>query len=197
MIFHPTGHDLLAQADQIARRNETIAVTTHALALASIPLLLFGFVGLSRRLGWAHPETSAAFIAYAFAAAAAICATVINGIVAPALTRRIMTADEPTRQIISVVFMNNTLLNQAFSKIFAVASSAAVTLWSVSMLKGNRVTRSIGVIGCVVGLAGLAGLLSGHLRMNVHGFGILVFAQSVWIILLGVFLCRQKDSPTG
>jgi hypothetical protein len=51
MLFHPTGHDLLAQADQIARRNEAITVATHSLALVSIPVLLFGFSGLTSRLG--------------------------------------------------------------------------------------------------------------------------------------------------
>ena len=63
MIFHPTGHDLLSQAEQIARRNELITVITHSLALASIPILIFGFSGLSRRLGWDSPPASAALIA--------------------------------------------------------------------------------------------------------------------------------------
>lgn len=193
MIFHPTGHDLLAQADEVARRNEAITAATHSLALASIPILLFGFSGLSRRLGWDDPPVSAAFIAYEFGAAAAMCAAVINGVVGPTLTRRILDADEPTRQVLRAVFMNNTLLNQAFSKVFAVASSAAVLLWSVSILRRGGFPRSVGIIGCVVGLAGLAVLLPGYLRLNVHGFSLLVFAQSAWIILLGVFLCRWKD----
>jgi hypothetical protein len=194
MLFHPTGHDLLAQADQIARRNEAITVATHSLALASTPVLLFGFSGLSRRLDWEYPPTWAAFIAYAFAAAAAMCAAVINGLAGPVLTRQILNADEPSRQVLQAVFVNNTLLNGAFSKVFVVASSAAITLWSVSILKSSRFAKSIGVTGCIVGLASIAVLLSGHLRLNVHGFGLLVFAQSAWVILLGALLCRQGDS---
>ena len=197
MIFHPAGHDLLAQADQIARRNETITVATHALALASIPALLFGFSGLSWRLGWGRPPAAAAFIAYAFGAAAAMCAAVINGLAGPVLTRQILSADEPARQVLNAVFLNNTMLNQAFSKVFAAASSTGIALWSVSILKGGRFWRSVGIIGCVVGAVGLVGLLTGHLRMNVHGFGLLVFAESVWTIMVGLFLCRRDDSPTS
>jgi hypothetical protein len=40
MIFHPTGHDLLGPADEIARRNEMITVAVHSLVLVSIPILL-------------------------------------------------------------------------------------------------------------------------------------------------------------
>src|SRR5215208_2658697 len=109
LFFHPTGHDLLAQADQIARRNETITVATHSLALICIPVLLFGFFGLSRRLGLDNPLASGALIAYSFGQTAILSAVVINGLVAPVLTRQILTADDATRQVLRAVFMNNTL----------------------------------------------------------------------------------------
>jgi len=70
-------------------------------------------------------------IAYAFGAVAVMCAAVINGLVAPILTRQILTADESTRQVLDTVLMNNGLLNQAFAKVFVVASSFAVIFWSV------------------------------------------------------------------
>jgi len=193
MVFHPTGHDLLAQADQVARRNEMITVATHSLALVSLPISLFGFLGLSRRLGSDSPLVSAALIAYAFGGVAVMCAAVINGLVAPILTRQMLTADESTRQVLGTVLMNNGLLNQAFAKVFIVASSFAVIFWSVCILKGGRFAQSIGIIGCVVGLVSLAGLFSGHLRLDVHGFGLLIFGQSVWSILVGVLLIRSGD----
>ena len=197
MMFHPTGHDLLAQPDDIARRNEMITVATHSLALVSIPILLLGFQGLSRRLGGDSPLVAAALIAYAFGAVAAMCAAIINGMVAPVLTRQMLTADESARQLLHTILTSNGLLNQAFTKVFVVASSFAMISWSACILKGGRLAKSIGVIGCVVGFAGLVGLLSGHLRLNVHGFGLLIFGQSVWTILVGVLLARSDSLQTA
>ena len=43
MMFHPTSRDLIGPDEVAARRNEIIAVATHALALASIPISILGF----------------------------------------------------------------------------------------------------------------------------------------------------------
>ena len=197
ILLHPTGADLLAQADDVARRNELITVATHSIALASMPLLLFGFLELSRRIGWNYSPVQLAFVAYAFGVVAAMCAGVINGLVGPNLTRRILNADDPTRELLRSHLMNNWLLNQAFSKVFGVASSAAITLWSVSMLKRVRHAKWIALAGCVIGAGSLVILFSGHLPLNVHGFGFLVFAQSLWTILAGIFLCQPTELPVS
>jgi hypothetical protein len=198
MAFHPTAHDLLAQADQIARRNEMIAVATHSLALVSFPTLFFGFLGLSRRLGWDRPLVSAALVSYGVGAVAVMCAVVFSGLVGPILTRQMLEADQSTKQLLHLVFSYNGQLNQAFAKVFVVASSLAVILWSIALLSSGRFALIIGFIGCILGLISLAAFLSGHLRLDVHGFGLFVFGQSVWTILLGVFLCRSGDAlPAG
>lgn len=194
MLFHPTGHDLLTQADQTARRNEMITVATHSLALISIPVSVFGFLGLSRKLGWERPLISAAFVAYSFGQVAVMCAAVINGLVAPVLTRQILTADESTQQILRSLLLNNSLLNQAFSKVFVVAESVAILLWSVCIMKSGRFAQSIGIIGYAIGISSLVALLFGHFRLNVHGFGLLVFGQATWSISLGLLLCDLGGS---
>ena len=45
----------------------------------------------------------------------------------------------------------------------------------------------------------LLALLSGYLRLDVHGFGIVTFSQSIWLIWLGVLLCRERGAgqPQG
>ena len=187
MALHPTGHDLLATASEVARRNEQVTVATHSIALMALPILLFGFLGLSRRLGINRALVSAALIAYAFGLIAAMCATVLNGLVAPTLTRQILTSDDATRQHLQVVLMNNDLLNQAFSKIYLTASSIAVILWSIAMFNVSRFAKWIGLAGCLFAFGFLALFFAGHLRLNVHGFGLFIFAQSLWTILVGVF----------
>lgn len=193
MIFHPTGHDLLGQTDEIARRNEMITVAAHSLALFSLPLLFFGFFGFSRRLGFDQPLVTSAIISYGFALIGGMCAATINGIVAPSLTRRILTADENTRELLRLILMNNTLLNQAFTKVYIAASSLAIIFWSVNIIRAGKFARIIAVFGCLIGLTSLLGLFAGHLSLNVHGFGLLIIGQTVWTILLSVLLLRFGD----
>jgi hypothetical protein len=44
-----------------------------------------------------------------------------------------------------------------------------------------------------VGSLVLLFFLAGHLRLDVHGFGIVVLAQSAWFIWVGILLLR--DGP--
>lgn len=196
VIFHPTGQDLLGQPDEIARRNEMITVATHSVALFSLPLFFFGFLGFSRRLGLDHPSVQAAIVFYGFALIAATCAVVINGIVAPIITRQIITADENTRQVLRLILMNNTLLNQAFDKVFIAAASLAIILWSVCLIRAGSFAKIIAILGCMLGLVSLLGIFSGRMRMNVHGFGLLMFGQIAWTILVAVYLLRSGSSLT-
>lgn len=191
MSFHPTGQDLLGQTDEIARRNELITVATHSVALFSGPILFFGFLGFSRRLGLERSIVSAALVAYGIAVLASTCAAVINGLVGPVLTRQILLADESSRPFLRIIFMNNTLLNQAFDKVFLVSSSVAIICWSLSIIKGNRLSKFTAIFGCCLGLVSVMGLFSGYLRMNIHGFGLLIAGQVVWTLLVAAFLFRS------
>ena len=41
----------------------------------------------------------------------------------------------------------------------------------------------------------LAGLLSGHIAMSAHGFGLIVLLQAAWVVAVGVSMIRaQNDS---
>ena len=194
MMFHPTSRDLVGPIDQIARRNEIITVATHALALISIPISFFGFLGLSRLLSLDRLLVSAALVFYSFAAVAAMCAAVASGLIAPVITRQMMIGDESTRQSLRLFLWYDSLLNQGFAKVFFVALSLAIIFWSISILRISRFAQTIGIIGCVVALVSLVGFFSGHVRLDVHGFGLFILAQSTWVILLGVFLFRWNDS---
>ncbi len=50
--------------------------------------------------------------------------------------------------------------------------------------------RRIGIIGWFISLAALFGLLSGHVHMFTHGFGLIVLLQAVWAIAPGVSMLR-------
>jgi hypothetical protein len=194
MALHPTGHDLLApgQFDGIAR----LIVAVHTLALASIPVMFLGTLGLSRRLATPDKVSVCALVAYGFAGIAAMNAAALSGLVAPGLARQMAAATpgSETTNLWSVLFTYNGFLNQAFAMVFVVASSVALTLWSASILRNGVLTRGVGVYGCVLGPLTVVAVLSGHLRLNVHGFGLVVLGQAIWFVIVGVSLIRNGTS---
>jgi hypothetical protein len=44
-----------------------------------------------------------------------------------------------------------------------------------------------------LGLATLLALFSGHLNLDAHGFGIVIFAQASWFIIAGALLWRHES----
>lgn len=193
MAFHPTGREMLDQPDEIARRNEFIAVAVHTLAIMSLPCIFFGLVGVCRRLGFDKPLVSAGLVIYGFGAVAVMIAAVINGLIAPILTRKILESDEPTQKLLHLILMNNYLLNQGLTKVYVVATSAAIMVWSVLLWNKNSLMKVAAVIGYTVGILSLIGIFSRHLTLDVHGFGLFTFAQSIWTILAAVFIIRPEN----
>ncbi len=58
--------------------------------------------------------------------------------------------------------------------------------------------RAVAALGILVGTVFPESLVAGHLHLDLHGFGIVVFAQSAWLIWVGVLLCRrQSASPAA
>jgi len=114
MSFHPTARELLqpgGEAVLAAWRNAAV----HWLALASLPLLILGFLSLSRRLCLGRALVSAALITYVLACAAVMCAAVFSGQVAPAVVRRVLSTDPSERPLGQALLVYNGQLNQGFS----------------------------------------------------------------------------------
>lgn len=194
MVFHPTGHDLLNQPDEIARRNELIATAVHILAIISLPITFFGLLGFCRRLGLDNPLVSLGLIVYGFGSLAVMLAAVLSGLVGPVLTRKILESDEATKKILYGLLMNNFQLNQGLSKVYVVAVAVAIIAWSIHLLKKGRLMQITAIIGFIVSILSLIGIFSGHLKLDVHGFGLFTFISSVWLMLVAIFMIRAEKS---
>jgi hypothetical protein len=192
MSIHPSGHDLFAP-DQFATMAR-LAVVAHALALATVPVSFLGAMALSRRVSTPERLALAALVTYAFASVAVMSAAVVSGLVGPTLVRRILAAEPEAKPGWEIAFRYNGLLNQAFARVYVVASAAAIVLWSASILRSGALARGVGICGCLVGPAILIALLSGHLTLGVHGFGLVVLAQASWFIAVGTLLCRFREA---
>ena len=188
MAFHPTGFDPHASVEAVAH-DMSILVGVHSLALLSVPLLVFGFVGVTMRAGWHRPEALLAFIIYALSAVAIMFADA-DGLINAALIPEMTGASRLKLQALTAALAYNFQFNQACAKVFVVGTSLAMILWSITLFRFGVLERRIGIIGWFISLAALFGLLSGHVHMSAHGFGLIVLLQAVWAIALGVSMFR-------
>jgi hypothetical protein len=188
MGLHPTGHDALANAARGGHNTLTTAV--HVLALAAQPLMLLGTLVLTLRLFAQRELAVSAFVVYALATVAVMVAAAASGLIAPNVLAHYGAAQGAARDAMMAGLHYTGVINQAFAKVYVAFASVAIILWSAAMLRGGGFSRALAVYGVVLSAVLLVGLLAGHLRMNVHGFGVVVVGQGLWMTWTGVLLWR-------
>jgi hypothetical protein len=186
MVSHPGGKIAPAEVDHVAR----MLIVVHSLALLSVPVILLGAWGMTRRIGGADRLAWAGLVLYALASVAVMNAAVCDGLIAPTLIRKIVAATAETRDVWQTLMNFNFQMNQAFARVYAVGSSLAVVLWAVSILRYKALGWGVGIYGVVLGVVTVAGILSGYLTPDRHGFGMLVFGQAIWFLIVAGGLWR-------
>jgi hypothetical protein len=151
-----------------------------------------GLLGLTRRLIAAPDLAVAAQIAFGCAVVGVTIAAAVSGLVGPHLAQRYLAADQATRPIVHELFHYNHLINQVFARIHVFASSVAVILWSVAIIRTGALSKAAGVVGVALGLGTLAGFFLGPLHLDAHGVLLLALGQAVWMIWVGVELLRER-----
>lgn len=191
MALHPSGH--VAAADMVPMIRKIIAV--HGLALACLPILFLGTLGLSRRITCDNHLELIAVVFYAFGLFAIMNAGVANGLVFPVLLRRIADSAGSPQAIEAwrTIARYNFYVNQAYAQVFVAASSVAILLWSASIWRSRELRRGLGIYGCLLGPVTLGALFSGHLNLDVHGFGIVVLGQAIWFMVAGKILWNLQE----
>jgi hypothetical protein len=199
MAIHPTGGT--SPTPGLAAHLASVSAIAHSIALASMLVLFLGACGLTRRLtafaGKPNPDrlAFAGVVTFGFACVAILIAATVSGFIVPSILRHMVRDDAATvpqyHLIVDAVFQ----FNQAFARIYSVAASAAIALWSVSALRNGGMARGIALYGCVVASLLAAGIAVGHLRLDVHGMAVVVLGHAIWFILTGAQLCRRQSQP--
>jgi hypothetical protein len=192
MALHPTSQDVASPGN--AGHMMQLNVAVHSLALVCIPILFLGALGLTHRLAAPNRLALSALVMFGFADVAVMIAAAASGLIAPGLFHH-MAANPGMAEAWRAVLILNGHLNQAFAMIFVVASSAAIVLWSAAILRSAGFSRLLGIYGCIIGPLTVIAVISGHIRLNVHGFGIVVLVQAVWFISAGVLLWKEDQPP--
>lgn len=193
MLHHPVGHDLVESGgfERMAALNRFL----HGLAIASVPMTFLGLMGLWRRLAPSDLAT-AALVMWGFGGLAIVIAAAASGFVATDTMQWRNEAAAGSKEMYHALGDYTHSLNQAFAKVNVVASSASLLLWALAIETTKRFNRAAGLFGLVVGGTLLVAFFGGRLKLNLVGFGIVVFAQSAWLIWVAVLLLRPPK-PTA
>jgi hypothetical protein len=192
MALHPTARDLTTPEHSAFMMQLNVAV--HSLALVCIPILFLGALGLTKHLSAPSRLALAGLVVFGFAEVAVMIAATASGLIAPGLFHH-MAADPAMADMWRAVLALNGHLNQSFALLYVAASSVAIVLWSAAILRAHMISGPLGIYGCILGPATLILVLSGYVRLNVHGFGMVVLGQAAWFISAGVLLWREKQEP--
>lgn len=195
MSLHPVAgaHPISpAQFEKLA----TLMIGVHVLAIAGVPFSFLGALALARRLDSPGRLALAGLVIYSLGLIAVMIAPAISGLVGTEILRHII-ARGPGSEQWRTLTEYNFLINQAFARIFVVASCAAVALWSLMIVKSRALPVAIGIYGLLLGPALVIAMLSGGLSLDAHGFGLIIFTQAIWFILAGIFLLRSRETVVG
>jgi hypothetical protein len=193
MSLHPTGHDLATAAT--FEHGAFMARATHALALLSLPFSFLGALALMRRLG--TPASTLGTVFFGHALAAVMLAAIASGFVAPELFAARLASEGTTRDGFGLLLHYNSELNQACAKVYVLGSALALFSWSFAVLRTRFFAAALGWSGVLLAGACALALVSGHLRLDVHGFGAVVLGQAVWMISAGVGLWRRAGEGSS
>ena len=187
MALHPVGGSI----EQLIRIS-TLAIATHTIAIISVPFSLFGFWGLTRRLGTDKALSMAAFITAGIGLGAAILAAAVNGLALPFFIQGYENADTQTHKLIDIVLSYNFSLNHAFDYILIGGICEAFLLWSIVMIKTGTFPKWIAYLGILIGMGYLLMLILGFVLVDLHGFRVFIFGIVIWIIVVGFYLRKAK-----
>jgi hypothetical protein len=192
LVLHPNERGLFDPSQIESVRRTTIIV--HSVALFALPLLFMGALGISRRIGWDSASAVAALIIYAFALGAMMNAIVIDGLVTPGLARAIVNAGPGESEAWKIALNHNGLLDASFMNVFLMASSLAIVLWSVAIVRRGAFARAIGILGFLLSAGTIIALVTGLLSRNLHLFLLVLVGQAIWFLSNGVQLCRSNET---
>ena len=149
----------------------SLSGVAHSLAMVSTLLLVLGAFGLTQSI-----------------------ATAVSGFIVPSIMERMAQDAADAAHQWRIVTFSIFQINQAFSRIYSVAASIAIILWSVSALRNGGFARGIAVYGNIISPLIILGIVVGHLRMDVHGMAAVVLGQAIWFILVGSQLWSRSGA---
>lgn len=186
MVMHPAG----GSVEHLIRITPLI-ITTHAIAIFSLPFGLIGFWGLTRRIGTDHFWSMLAFASICLGLIAVMIAAATNGLVMPVFLNGYKDASPETIESIRPILRYGFSINHAFDYIYTGAFLLSILGWSICILHTKKLPAWIGWAGGILIIIIIGIVVSGLAMSSLMGLRVFVSCIVVWILLVGIKLIRQ------
>jgi len=187
MVLHPAGGSI----EHILSIYQTITAT-HALAIFSLPILYFGFYGLSKHLKDRWNFAQLALFIMGFGLIAALFAAVLNGLALPYFLDGYKHSLAANRTPLTFITNYGFALNKALDYLFIAATCLSMGIYSILMLTAKKLRQWIGYLGISLVLFAIVGVFFEVSFTNLLGFQIFIFGIATWFLATGLALFTKK-----
>ncbi|MGH7242847.1 MAG: hypothetical protein ACREJD_05460 [Phycisphaerales bacterium] len=193
MAMHPSphSHELGAFVKDFAE-NANFNLVVHSVLMGATATLFLGLVGFARQLCLGTMLARSGLVMAALGTISLLAAATVNGIIVSRLVLKYADTTVPTLESLRPLLVLTTEANHACDHLGIVFQSASLVLWSIALVRRTGGTRTIGMLGLLVGVGAPALLFAGRLPMTVHGFGAFMLATTIWYIAIGVQMIRGR-----
>lgn len=191
MAMHPVGgdiHHILATSN--------LFIITHSLAIATIPILIYGFYGLTILMGFYRLLSTLGFLFFKFGMLGAMIAAALNGLVVPFFLSSIDAWNTETTYQAELILKYSFSFNKAMDYVLIVGCIISTLLWSVEILRSRRLARLLAIFGLLLVFTGIVALILEIAFTSLTGFRIFIFSWVVWVIFVAVNIYPQIKSAT-
>ncbi len=189
MVLHPSGGNI----QHIIKISETITIA-HSLAICSLPIVLFGFYGLTMRILDRWKLSVLAFITISFGLIAVMFAALFNGLVLPYFLNQYADRLEENINVLKPITNFSFAINIPLDYIFIVACCMAILIYSIIIIIERKLPKWIGYLGIGITLFAIIGGLTGFVFTSLTGFRMFIFSIAFWILSSGSLLIISSKS---
>lgn len=188
MLYHPSVGSRGMDAIRELAKEGGVANVVHTVMLLALGALVFGFSGLSARLGWQTAASRAAFIAYALGSTAMMGAAVINGFAINKVVDAFLATGSQDLELAQSWLAVLGAMSSTSAQVAVGAQAIALLLWSVALWERFRLLALGGLFASGLTATGTLGILP----LSVHGYLVIVAAQATWTVAVGIQVLRGR-----
>jgi hypothetical protein len=186
MMLHPSG-GTLEHILQIAN----VAISAHSLAIFSIPILTFGFLGLTKLLSNHNKIATLALLFCGLSMVAVMIAASVNGLTLPFFVRANADATGQNLETLKMILNYGKQFNRAMDFIFIAGISISMGIWSGIIIITGKLPKWTGYYGLGLIIMVLMAIAFNFNLASLFGFRIYIFGLASWIILMGWLMVKR------